>query len=509
MSAYGEAVTEQIRSAMQSSNPHDIITGVKEAVAQEVNSLSPDANIVVTEYFNHTYMPDLVLEWNEAGKRDQRPIFFRSTLRPAVVDEVEALAQRGPVVLSLTAPTERGESFDVLRERTRQTNRVLVTDVASLADVAAPADAPGSADSRHGVGVPLLRLVQANLLKGGRGLLTSDDAERLTRSTEPADETGGIDEMFLSSFQESADELFAPDAALRLRRAAELLRFGLSRDVVETLSLSQGQLSDVELRVLVPYLLSDETASTNSRLWTHIGAMMSLERLEEIGDVLAGVNVRALVVPNVDTWTARRAQLVINSSFEDDDEVLSEEDEGAENRTAGVAADAVDAEPAGPAWYLRNRMLTAEAGPWRLFITTDARRLKGRKDSAAVRWDDISALLTRFALDSVDLRGLSRRIFVSAEQSGDVSADVALIRASIEDSFHVTEVRVRRAGDDAEDACMRVDFTEMTVTANQAPIASLISALGLLAHRRPTDLSMLVAMSARSQTGTAQPAENG
>jgi hypothetical protein len=168
VNAHSEAVTQQIRSAMLSSNPRDIIAGVKDAVAQEVGSLSPDAKIVMTDYFNHSYMPDLVLEWNDAGKSDIRPIFLRNTLRPYVTEEeVRTLARRDPVVLSLTAFADGSPRFDVLREQARETNRVLVTDVASLADVAAPADAGGYHRGR--VGAPLLRLVQANLLKGGRG----------------------------------------------------------------------------------------------------------------------------------------------------------------------------------------------------------------------------------------------------------------------------------------------------------------------------------------------------
>jgi hypothetical protein len=489
MSAHGEAVTEQIRLAMQSSNPRDIVTGVKDAVSHEVSLLSPDANIVNTEYFNHSYMPDLVLEWNDAGRRDQRPIFLRNTLRPAVVEEeVRSLAQREPVVLSLTVPSESSPRLGVLRDQARQASRVLVTDVGSLADVAVPTGS-GLTEGHHGAGAPLLRLVQANLLKGGRGLFTAGDAERLTRNAAPVYENGGLSEQFLNSFQESADELFVPDAALRLRRAAELLRFGLTREVVETLSLSEGQLSDVELRVLLPYLLADPTASAKPALWTYIGSMMSLERLEDMGDVLSEIDVSALVVSNVETWTARRAQLVINSEFEgnDEDDVVP---------VVGNAS-TFDAMPEVPSWYIRNRMLTAEAGAWRLFVTTDARRLKGRKDNLAALWDDISSLLTDFKLDGVDLRGISRRIFVGAEQSGDVSADVAQIRANIEDSFRVAEVQIRRIGDGEDLAGMKVDFAEMTVTANRAPIASLVAAAGLLGYRWPSDFSALLDIGSR------------
>jgi hypothetical protein len=481
MNAHSQAVTEQIRSAMQSSNPRDIVAGVKDAVAHEVGSLSPDAKIVVTEYFNHSYMPDLVLEWNEAGSRNARPIFLRNSFRPDVVEvEVEALAQRGPVVLSLTQLDGPAPRFDLLREQARQTNRVLVTDVASLANVAAPA-ADGERGERPATSAPLLRLVQANLLKGGRGLLTSDDAERLTRSATPVDDGSGLTEEFLSSFQESADDLFAPDAALRLRRAAELLRFGVSHEIIQTLSLSEGQLSDDELRVLVPYLLANERAIANSRLWTHIGSMMSLERLEDMGDVLGERDVSPLVIPNLETWTARRAQLVINASHEGGDAEAPEID--GEPDVAGIDAN--------PFWYVRNRMLTAESSLWRLFVTTDARRLKGRTDSAAALWDDISPLLAGFGLEAVDLRGVSRRISVGAEGNGDVSADVARIRASIEDTFKVGEVRVRRIGDDESAARLDIDFTEMTVTARRATIAALVAATALLGHRSPPNFLTL------------------
>jgi hypothetical protein len=486
------AVTEQIRSAMASNNPDDIVTGVKQAVAQEVTSLSPDAKIVLTSYFNHSYMPDLVLEWNDAGRRDVRPIFLRNDLRPEVTEvEVQSLARREPVVLSLTAFDEPAARRSSLRERAREANRVLVTDVVSLADMATPFGAERSGPHVPGE-APLLRLVQANVLKGGRGLLTPQDVERLAQSASPPEGDDVLTEQFLASFQETADDMFAPDAALRLRRSAELLRFGLTNEVIDSVAAATGELSDIELRVLVPYLLADGTARANTRLWAYVGSMMSLVRLEDLGDALVDVDVSALVVPNLETWTAKRAQLAINNSY---GEVPIEPfpvraDPDAANSEVSMPQPEAGSQPY---WYINNRLLTADAGPWRLFIASDARRLKGRTDSAAANWDDIFPLISGFALDSVDLRGLSRRIYVGAEGSGDVSADVTRIRASIQDSFQVTEVRVRRPGDDEVLASLNVDFTEMTVTAEHgaAPIASLVRAAELLAHRQPSDFSPL------------------
>lgn len=477
---------------MASNNADDIVSGVKQAVAQEVASLSPDATIVPTNYFNHSYMPDLVLEWNDAGRRAERPIFLRNDLRPEVTEvEVLSLARRAPVVLSLTAFDEPSTEASLLRERAREADRVLVTDMVSLADMATPFSAQHPEPyGQHEA--PLLRLVQTNLLKGGRGLLTPQDVGRLALSAAPPEGEGALTEQFLATFQETTDEMFAPDAALRLRRSAELLRFGLSNEVIDAVTATTGELSDIELRVLIPYLLAEETARANTRLWSYVGSMMSLDRLEELGDVLAGVDITALVVPNLEIWTAKRAQLVINSSHEASAAALPAPDE-VDSAKEGVSRP--EREYRGESfWYISNRLLAADAGPWRLFIASDARRLKGRTDSAAANWDDISQMISGFALDSVDLRGLSRRIYVGTEGSGDVSSDVARIRASIDDSFQVTEVHVRRPGDDASLASLSVDFTEMTVTARHggAPIASLVRATELLAHRQPPDFSALV-----------------
>ncbi|MEV6637339.1 hypothetical protein AB0M54_42070 [Actinoplanes sp. NPDC051470] len=133
--------------------------------------------------------------------------------------------------------------------------------------------------------------------------------------------------------------------------------------------------------------------------------------------------------------------------------------------------------------------------------------MKRRTDSAAANWDDISPLISEFALDSVNLRGLSRRIYVGAEGSGDVRSDVARIRSSIDDRYQVSKVHVRRPDDDEKLGNLNVDFTEMTVTAGRgdASIASLARAAELLAHSQPSDFSALTATQAQPLTGATDP----
>lgn len=82
---------------------------------------------------------------------------------------------------------------------------------------------------------------------------------------------------------------------------------------------------------------------------------------------------------------------------------------------------------------------------------------------------------------------------MSSEESGDVSRDIELIRSSLDDAFQVPKVKIRWIGDDNQDASLDTDFGEMTVTATKAAsIASVVTALNLLAHRWPADFSALI-----------------
>jgi hypothetical protein len=197
---------------------------------------------------------------------------------------------------------------------------------------------------------------------------------------------------------------------------------------------------------------------------------MNLSLLEDMGDVLAEVDVTPLVTKAVDSWTGRRTQLSLNSMFDPE----------------------AEGDDADDGWTVRSRTLSAARGRWRVHVTSDARRLKGRDDSHPAQWDDLRPKLEGFAIDAIDLRGVARRVAIRAEESGDVARDVAAVRASLDDAFHVHEITVRRVGDD-DSAGIDVDFSEMTATASYgAPLRSLVLAAGLLGYRDDHSLADLV-----------------
>lgn len=464
MNASSDSTLQRVRDAMKAPRPDDIIGGVKHAVSDALSALNPDAKVEPTPYFNHTYMPDFVVVWRAGTKEQQRPVFLRNELRArSAALDVDELSTRDPVILGLEPAETNGAQFGDLRERARGANSVLVSDLSSLAQVTPDASSDNLAGSNS-----LARLVGANLLTGGRGLVLGEEAARLNSATRQLTDPESDSPDEVASFEAAARAMFAEDAALRLVRTAELLRFGFNDEQDLPVSLTTGELTIAELRTLLPALLADPRARQKDAVWRYLAGLMNLGLLEDMGDVLADVDVTPLVVQAVGSWTGRRSQLALNSAFD---------------------AEAADADEG---WTVRSRTLSAARGRWRVHVTSDSRRLRGRDDSHPAQWDDLKPKLEGFAIDAIDLRGVARRVTIRAEESGDVARDVTSVRASLDDAFHVREITVRRVGDE-DSAGIDVDFSEMTATAAQgAPLRSLVLAAGLLAYRDEHTLADLV-----------------
>jgi len=453
-------VRASVAAALSAARPEDVIAGVKTAVADELGRLDPAVKIKFTDYFNHSFIPDMLIEWSDLGRRRERRVYLRSSIGATVANEdVESLAPLDPVMVGLTVG-DQPDYLETARSQVQQAPQSLLTDVTAVAGIARQVQDDGAGNR-----APLLELVRSSLLKGGRGLLTSVEAERL--STGNSEETPTATS--LDAFDETADALFSGETATRLHRAADLLRGGFDQppaatdeDGEEASTRVTGVLSDVELRVLLPYLLSRHDVTHDRAYWSAWGDLVSLDRLEASWDVLEGLDLSPLIKANAERWLAARSQTVLNSSVIDDDSAQPD-----------------------TRWVMRGKVIGAEVGAWRILLASDARKLRGRDGGSPGRWDELEPHLRRFALTGVQLSGLSRSVHVHAERASDVFNDVRSIRANIQDDFHVPSATVRRLIDDSDDVAVEVDFMAMTASGRNATIASLVTAAGLLGYRQP------------------------
>ncbi|GAA0947800.1 hypothetical protein GCM10009554_44810 [Kribbella koreensis] len=436
---------EAVAGIMSNTSPNRIIQDVHGIVGRELARLDPTAEIETTTYFNHSYVPDFVLSWGKGSLRAQRAVYLRNTLEASVVSQdAEELGAEAPVVLSL-ARTESSEVIDAADLAVEEAPRILMTNAAALEEFTEDTEFSN----------PLEGLVRSNLVRGARGLLTPERARQFTIVPDVADEG------YIAAIRRNFDE----PAAFRLSRAAQIIRLGLGDGLdeffraSEPFDLAEGELSVAELAVILPYLLRHPQGTYDPRFWEFVGLMTDLASVEAVAVELSDMDITRIVLPNLNNWFGIRASLGIRPDLSVDNNRAYED-----------------------GWQFNARMLALIVDRWIVHISSDARHLKGRKDSAPARWEDLVNRLEGLNVSAVRLVGASRRVDVSSDRSADVRSDVATISASIDDAFHVPEVRVG-----FDESSITADFSRMLATAQpSASLRELVNVtLTVLGYRYP------------------------
>lgn len=460
---------EQVAAALDTERAQEAAERVQRVVMAEIAALDPAIEPRPTGYFNHSYIPDVVMEWSDQGKQGQRSLFLRHSLRSSeATGDWEALTTvtDTPMYLSL-APREPAPITRRARRRTTPESRALVTTVPALDELTEQPDRERD---------PLLNVVRANLVRSARGLVVGDDVDDLVlpsdRRVEPQD---------LEAFNASVLRTFTEDGAVRINRVFNIVRAALAPEE-QTLAFELdwgGVLSDTEVRNLLPYLLTLDGVAENRAFWRRLGAAMTLRQIERLYVPFSDVDLTPLVAACADLWQATRAQLAIRSEVIDDE-----------------LADRP------PTWRMSGRTLTAEVGDWRVHFAWDGKKLRGRKDSLPARWEDLRPELRPYDVTQVELHGVSRRVTSGSDGSADVKGDVDRIIATIEDSFHIPSVTVQVTEDD-EPKRLAADFVTMLVHAEPpASLSAVIQvALKILGYRYPVGDADLAALLGESTDG--------
>src|SRR5262245_12067356 len=89
----------EIREALAIDGTTESATAVKRAVARSLSAVDPGVTIETTDYFNHSFAPDLVLRWERPGQHEERFVFLRFNDEPEwITEELPRLEHRHPVV---------------------------------------------------------------------------------------------------------------------------------------------------------------------------------------------------------------------------------------------------------------------------------------------------------------------------------------------------------------------------------------------------------------------------
>ena len=284
-------VTEAVRNALANQNMVTASTEVKQLLCDELARTDPTAAIHRTEYFNHTYVPDVVLSWDDIGTRE---VFLRFAAAPRrLLADVARIGASGPVIFDLSHAArervvdERVSASDAVREASNGSPGLLITDSEATQHVR-PSVARNMVE----------RLVVGNLLRSGRGNLDEPAAQQAVRASragydgameaEPADVRDAV---------AVAEELFAPETKRRVERTLQML-WWVGGGVPEEFPISvpdDMELNPSDTRDFLGEVLDDEQVIPDDSFWSRLADRLSFDTLVGVGDFPHSENLHRLM----------------------------------------------------------------------------------------------------------------------------------------------------------------------------------------------------------------------
>lgn len=384
------AYAAALDSAYSKRDPAAVIHAVKQIIINQVREVDEQVSIRTTDFFSHSFAPDLVLEWEQGNI--VRPLFVRQDVVDGYfAEDIAQLRSSAPIVFSLEATAYRRARTERAQAVAREAN-TLVTDAAGIGEVV-----ERKRNSR------VVEMAAPAILQGGRGILDEDRAVTVS---------SGLARGFLAASNLAADETREAvgliDSSFSGRYSSRLVEFlravwlgaGGQASAFPATSQTSPGLTDEALRFLIDFELSADLL-----YWRRVGDGLTIDRLANI-QFDASPNFDALVIANLDRIVGRSCR-VWSSQEQIPHESVGE-------------------------WEARNGILRWQGTSVTVDVVTHKDSLEGQSERQGEIALDVlveRARRNRIALESLEILAATRKIsYGSTEQSvmQDVSADEQL-----------------------------------------------------------------------------------
>jgi len=283
-----------------SFDPEAAISRIKTSAGNQLKSLEPRATIHFTEYFNHSYAPDIVIRW--PGSRDERYVYLRTTGYSKELDEdISQIAEHKPIVLSLGLPvseSSHGVEAHNLNDKAKSVN-TLISNLEAIGTL-------GSQAGRAAAG----GLLNSGIVKGGRGFLTPDVAKSAVEIVDSGLEGArSLDQAAVQAARKVALDILQPIQSRRIEQLYKAVWLGVGGrlDQYPGVPNLDGTLDDETWN----YLLGlDEVIGLD--FWRRIGNKLGIEQINRLSTTNKE-NFHNLIKANVETIWAR-ACIILDES---------------------------------------------------------------------------------------------------------------------------------------------------------------------------------------------------
>lgn len=447
------ATSSAIIEALQTADTTLSIGKVKAAVATSIQSIDGRVSIEITDYFNHSFAPDIVLKWPHLPASPERFVFLRFNSELAwIEDELRHLSHRSPVIYGLSPTTDdlSGVSLDADAPATAEQHVVAELRSAAVESDTLVTDPAGidrlGAEPTAGLG----GLVGRAVLRAGRGLVDLGGAENVTQTiTSGFDAARATDAVGTAAAIMEADTSLTKGEAIRLVSLLRAVWEGSGGDA-EEFPQGNSPSGDPGNDGLAFLVQGDEIADDD--FWRSLGANLSLKRLGNLGISGTWPNLQRLIGVNMDRLWARACRV------------------RAEQPT-------LDSEEGAPyQWRLDSSLVALTGGGFAAYlgsVVDDIAQVKADK-KVGVSVSKLQARADGVAVDNLEVSNGERVVTYSSEDQTDVAKDGSL--ASVLDALGTPTVR--RAGVHVSGRRLELDFTTGTISARTSGKPPLRDILG-------------------------------
>lgn len=418
-------------------SPRETIQQIKTHVIAGLEALDSSARVHNTDYFNHTFAPDLVMRW---GDQRERFVYVRLTDNPgAVLSDLERVGDQHPILFQVAPGAPAIEGVQAVENAARERS-TLITDAGGVSQLA---------DARRSDAV--VALLTSSIAEYGRGVV---DAPRA------ADATTAVISGFAGAREVSSDAVVSAvrmiDQLLEEPASARLHR------LLQAVWIGSGGRSDLfPARVEVAPELDDDALSflvgqqeiADLEFWRRVSSGIDLEK---IGRLTAAnpINLSWLIRANIDRLRARVCHVI----------------------DAPLGFDELDVES--PQWTVHRRHLALRTHEFFAYVaelTEHLAELPGTPTDGLSMEELRSRSDGRAAITSVWLAGAREEVAFSSVFNEDVVHSGRL--EEVAESLGGTRVRRARAilpGDKS----LTVDFASSSASSVTRSVLTLTELLG-------------------------------
>ncbi|WP_327660448.1 MULTISPECIES: hypothetical protein [unclassified Streptomyces] len=275
-----ETIDAQIQSALHQASPEAAMRDVKHAVARELQSLDPKTEIKSTDYFNHTFIPDFVLNWGSGANRSSRDVYLRFSIdAPLIQRDLKSLRDESPAFIAIARSPHESRDPEAI---SYDYDDCLLSSTSTLESI-----------TLEGAQTPVTQMLKASLLQGGKGYLVGPNASVVQQAVSATDSALlRLDESTVATTVQVMHEHLSPAFSSKIERVMQVMwvsqggspgEFPGTRD-------REPSLSAAELSEIIPFLLGLEEVS-NSEFWRNLGENLTLQHLQELAHWPKGRNL--------------------------------------------------------------------------------------------------------------------------------------------------------------------------------------------------------------------------